>query len=119
MEVLNFERFFSHPRLTARAAADTIRPDMGPPHEPGVRDREAPQELPFERALERLEEIAQRLEAGDLELEAALAAFEEGVGLARRCAEQLREAERRIEVLTREGDGWSERSFQVTGDEGS
>jgi len=91
---------------------------MGQPRESGSRDRDAPRDLPFERALERLEEIAERLEAGDLELEAALAAFEEGVGLARRCAEQLREAERRIEVLTREGDGWSERALEVPEDEG-
>jgi exodeoxyribonuclease VII small subunit len=91
---------------------------MGQPREPVRRGRKAPQELPFERGLGRLEEIAQRLEAGDLELEAALAAFEEGVGLARRCAEQLREAERRIEVLTEEGDGWSERGFEVPEDEG-
>jgi exodeoxyribonuclease VII small subunit len=77
------------------------------------------QELSFEQALERLEEIAGRLEAGDLELEAALAEFEQGVGLARRCAEQLRDAERRIEVLTRDGDGWSERDFEAPEDEES
>jgi exodeoxyribonuclease VII small subunit len=91
---------------------------MAEPRKPGRRGRQAPREVPFEQALERLEEIAQRLEAGDLELEAALAAFEEGVGLARRCAEQLREAERRIEVLTQEGDDWSERCLEVPEDEG-
>jgi exodeoxyribonuclease VII small subunit len=91
---------------------------MGEPRKPGGRGRKAPRELPFERALDRLEEIAERLEGGDLELEAALSAFEEGVGLARRCAEQLREAERRIEVLTQEGDGWSERDFEAPEDEG-
>jgi exodeoxyribonuclease VII small subunit len=77
------------------------------------RDRGLPPELPFEKALERLEAIAERLEGGDLALEAALAAFEEGVLLTRRCAEQLREAERRIEVLTQEGDGWVERDFEM------
>ena len=91
---------------------------MAKPREPGGQQREAPVELSFEQALERLEQIAERLEAGDLELEASLAAFEEGVGLARRCAEQLREAERRIEVLTRDGDGWTERGFEVPEDEG-
>lgn len=105
--------------MTGAAATGTIRLEMRQPPEPGIQGRDPSQELPFERALERLEEVAQRLEAGDLELEAALAAFEEGVGLARRCAEQLREAERRIEVLTQEGDGWSERSFEVPEGEGS
>ena len=99
-------------------AAGTIRPAMGVSSKSGSRKRAAPQELSFEKALERLEEIAQRLEAGELELEAALAAFEEGVGLSRRCAEQLREAERRIEVLSQEGDGWAERDFEAPEDEG-
>lgn len=87
---------------------------MTPPRKSDRRDRELPQKLTLEQALERLEEIAERLEGGDLELEAALAAFEEGVLLTRRCAEQLRDAERRIEVLTQEGDDWVERDFQVT-----
>lgn len=75
------------------------------------------EELPFEAALERLEEIVQRLEAGDLPLEEALAAFEEGVGLSRRCAQQLDAAERRIEVLLEEGGELRARPF-AGGDEG-
>jgi exodeoxyribonuclease VII small subunit len=56
-------------------------------------------ELSFESALSRLEAIVSELESGDLELERALAAFEEGVALSRRCAGQLEDAERRIERL--------------------
>ena len=118
MVVLNFEGFFCLSSLTGVAAAGTIRPAMAERSEPGSRNREAPQELSFGEALERLEEIAQRLEGGALELEDALAAFEEGVGLARRCAEQLRAAERRIEVLTQTDNGWSERPFEATEDDG-
>ena len=40
-----------------------------------------------------------RLEGGELELEAALASFEQGVALTRRCAQQLEAAEERIELL--------------------
>jgi exodeoxyribonuclease VII small subunit len=58
----------------------------------------------FELALARLEEIVEQLEQGSLELEGALAVFEEGVRLSRHCAAQLSEAERRIEVLLRDGD---------------
>ena len=73
-----------------------------------------PDEAPsFEAALARLEALVDRLEQGDLELEAALAAFEEGVALARRCATQLGDAERRIEVLMREGGGWVTRPLAV------
>ena len=70
-----------------------------------------PKELSFEAALARLEEVVDRLEAGDLELEAALASFEEGVRLTRQCAEQLGAAERRIEVLLQEGNEWVARPF--------
>ena len=44
-------------------AAGTLRPAMGQARESGSRKRQAPQELSFEKALERLEEIAERLEA--------------------------------------------------------
>ena len=56
-------------------------------------------ELSFENALARLESIVAELESGDLALEQALATFEEGVTLSRRCASQLEDAERRIERL--------------------
>jgi exodeoxyribonuclease VII small subunit len=65
----------------------------------------------FEEALERLEEIVDQLEQGDLELEASLAAFEEGVRLSRQCAGQLEAAEQRVEVLVREAGEWTTRAF--------
>ena len=77
-------------------------------------DAEAPDGTTFEEALQRLEAIVDRLEEGDLELEAALAAFEEGVKLTRRCAGQLEDAERRIEVLVREGEKWIARPFAAS-----
>ncbi|MGH0038063.1 MAG: exodeoxyribonuclease VII small subunit [Myxococcota bacterium] len=71
----------------------------------------AGQEPSFENALERLEQIVEQLEQGDLELEASLAAFEEGVGLSRHCARQLEVAEQRVEVLVRESGEWLARPF--------
>lgn len=56
----------------------------------------------FEEALEKLEGIVKRMEAGDLSLEASLKAFEEGIRLARLCSQKLDEAERRVEILLRE-----------------
>ena len=70
--------------------------------------------LSFESSLEQLESIVDRLEEGDLPLEGALAAFVQGVALMRRCAEQLETAERRIEVLVREGESWVTRPFDAT-----
>jgi len=70
------------------------------------------EDLPFEASLERLEKIVDRLEAGDVELEEALAAFEEGVRLAKRCAAQLDQAERRVEILVQEGREVVARPFE-------
>ena len=56
----------------------------------------------FEAALASLEGVVARLESGDMPLEQALEAFEEGVALSRRCAATLDAAERRIEILVAE-----------------
>lgn len=57
-------------------------------------------ELPFEKAIEQLEDIVRQLEDGKIGLEAALAQYEIGIGLLRRCHERLQTAERRIVELT-------------------
>lgn len=62
-------------------------------------------EKKFEKALERLEEIVRKMEAGDMTLDESLKAFEEGVELSRFCMKKLDEAERKVEVLLREGEG--------------
>jgi exodeoxyribonuclease VII small subunit len=62
-------------------------------------------DIKFEDALGRLEQIVDQLEAGDLPLESSLKVFEEGVALARRCAKYLEEAEKRIELLTKDEAG--------------
>ncbi len=59
----------------------------------------------FEAQLASLERIVRELERGDLPLERSLELFEQGVRLSRECQERLNEAERRIEVLLRSGDG--------------
>ena len=59
----------------------------------------------FESSLEELERIVRELERGDLPLEKSLELFEQGVKLSRACQERLSEAERRIEILTRDNHG--------------
>jgi exodeoxyribonuclease VII small subunit len=56
----------------------------------------------FEEALERLEEIVKKMEAGEMTLEESLKAFEEGIRLSRLCAKKLDEADRRVEILLRQ-----------------
>jgi exodeoxyribonuclease VII small subunit len=57
----------------------------------------------YEDLLQRLSRVVERLEGGGLSLEESIAAFEEGVRLARASAAKLEEAERKVEVLL-EGD---------------
>ena len=59
----------------------------------------------FEEALRDLEGLVEKLETGDLSLDEALGAFEEGVGLVRHLGEKLTEVEKRVEVLTRDPSG--------------
>jgi exodeoxyribonuclease VII small subunit len=62
-------------------------------------------DLPFEDALTRLEEIVETLESGEPSLEISLALFEEGVALSRRCNKRLDTAERRLELLAGQDAG--------------
>jgi len=55
--------------------------------------------LSFEDALARLTELVEKLESGNLPLEASVAAFEEGVKLSRHCESLLDTAEQRLQVL--------------------
>ena len=64
----------------------------------------ADKELSFEEALARLEEIVARLEAGKATLDSALADYEEGVSLLRRCNRQLDAAEQRV-LAVEKGEG--------------
>jgi len=53
-------------------------------------------ETSFQEQLERLEEIVRRLEAHDLDLDAALQLFEEGVERLRQARERLTAAEAKV-----------------------
>ncbi len=53
----------------------------------------------FESALEQLQASVKKLESGELSLEQALMAFEEGVKLTRVCQEQLAAAEQKVDLL--------------------
>lgn len=59
----------------------------------------------FEKSLEDLESVVKELENGDLPLEQAIQLFERGVALSGACRKQLDEAETRVEMLIRSGQG--------------
>ena len=53
----------------------------------------------YEEIVQRLTRVVERLEGGGISLEESIAAFEEGVRLARAGSQKLEEAERKVEVL--------------------
>lgn len=61
--------------------------------------------MSFEQALAELELIVQKLERGQLDLDAAIGAYERGTALRQHCNAKLREAELRVEKLTLDGAG--------------
>ena len=62
-------------------------------------------EQKFEDALQKLETIVKKLEDGNLNLEESLKAFEEGMRLSRFCSKKLDEAEKKVEILLKDGSG--------------
>lgn len=65
-------------------------------------------ELSFEKAMEKLEGIVDSLEKGDLNLDEALKAYEEGITLSGYCNKILEDAEGKIVMLTKEEDTYKE-----------
>jgi exodeoxyribonuclease VII small subunit len=56
----------------------------------------------FEDCLQRLEQIVDDLEKGNVPLEQALKLFEEGVHLSVTCRKELEEAEGKVEILLKQ-----------------
>jgi exodeoxyribonuclease VII small subunit len=66
----------------------------------------------FEDALEKLEDIVRKMEAGDIPLDEALKSFEEGIRLIRFCSARLEETERRVEMLLGKEDSLKVKNIQ-------
>lgn len=67
----------------------------------------------FEQSLQRLEEIVERLEQGDVSLDDSLRMYEEGIALSRACMDRLTQAEVKLKKLSKDIDG----TFHLTDDE--
>ena len=62
-------------------------------------------ETSFEKDLERLEGLVDKMESGDATLEQSLVWFEEGMDLIRSCQAQLNNAEQKVQELIQYTDG--------------
>ena len=61
-------------------------------------------DMSFEEALARLEIIVKSLEGGKAPLDESLSLFEEGVALVRLCNNKLDTAEKKVKILTENGE---------------
>jgi len=64
----------------------------------------APGAPPFEQTLAQLEALVRRLESGELPLDEALRAFEQGVRLTRECQTALSAAQQKVQLLLQRGE---------------
>ena len=62
-------------------------------------------EKSFEKSIEELSEIVEKLERGDVSLEESLTLFEKGVKLSKACQKILNEAEKKVSVLVADENG--------------
>ena len=68
-------------------------------------DAKKEKDIDFKAGIERLEEIVESLESGEVDLEDALKAFEEGIKISRKLSEKLDKAEKQIRELVEQSDG--------------
>lgn len=74
-----------------------------------MKDKE---DINFEDAMKKLEEIATELEKNELNLDTSVKKFEEGMELSKKCSQMLESAEKRISVLINTADGIVEEDFE-------
>ncbi len=72
---------------------------------------EKKEEMKFEEAMNKLEEIAKELENGELTLDESVSKFEEGMKLSKKCNKILNEAEKKINLLIDNGEEIVEENF--------
>ena len=66
----------------------------------GVTKRQVKQKaIDFEKSLDELEGLVERMEQGDSSLEDSLKDFERGIALTRHCQTALSEAEQKVQIL--------------------
>ena len=73
--------------------------------------------IDFEASLEKLEELVDRMEEGDLSLEESLSAFEQGVKLSRECQQALAEADQKVNLLMEKNGELASEPYEPGDDE--
>ena len=69
------------------------------------------EDINFEDAMKKLEEIANDMEKGDLTLDESVKKFEDGMNLSKKCNDFLETAEKKITMLINNGEEIKEENF--------
>ena len=69
------------------------------------KQNEDAQQVAFEKAFDRLEQILEKMNAGQIALDETMSLFEEADGLINQCNKRLSEAEKRVETLIKKRNG--------------
>jgi len=59
----------------------------------------------FEENMKQLEQIANELEKGDIDLDTSVKKFEEGMRISKACSDMLEKAEKKITMLIQDANG--------------
>ncbi|MCG7623692.1 MULTISPECIES: exodeoxyribonuclease VII small subunit [unclassified Epibacterium] len=63
------------------------------------------EEMSFETAMQELERVVDKLERGDVALDASIALYERGAQLKKRCEDELKRAEEKVAAITLDANG--------------
>ncbi|HET6272033.1 MAG TPA: exodeoxyribonuclease VII small subunit [Bacteroidota bacterium] len=75
--------------------------------------KKEPPKQTFEQSLQRLEEIVDHLEQGDVSLDESIKMYEEGLALSKACMDKLTQAEVKLKKLSKDIEG----NFQLIDDQ--
>lgn len=62
-------------------------------------------EMSFEQAMKELESVVDKLEHGDVPLDASIALYERGAALKKRCEDELERAEEKVAAIKLDSEG--------------
>ena len=68
---------------------------------------------PFEQSMVKLENLVEKMEAGELTLEDSLTTFEEGIRLTRECQQALSLAEQKVKILIEQNGQVTSQDFDA------
>jgi exodeoxyribonuclease VII small subunit len=74
------------------------------------------QQQTFEQAMEELEYIVDKLEAGEVPLEEAIQLFQKGIHLSKVCHEKLQRVEKQVQLLVEEEGSLVKKEFRLEED---